>query len=55
MSRQKKIGVPWPELNDGLSYNDVVRPSDAGLITKFPSLLFLLIFEFDLILVQFQV
>nr|XP_027189934.1 RNA pseudouridine synthase 5 isoform X2 [Cicer arietinum] len=31
MSRQKKIGVPWPELNDGLSYNDVVRPSDAGL------------------------
>ncbi|KAK2404156.1 Pseudouridine synthase family protein [Trifolium repens] len=31
MARSKKIGIPWPELNDGLSYDDVVRPSDGGL------------------------
>lgn len=30
MASPKKIGIPWPELNDGLSYDDVVRPSDAG-------------------------
>ncbi|CAJ1976778.1 unnamed protein product [Sphenostylis stenocarpa] len=27
----KKFGIPWPECNDGLSYDDVVRSSDAGL------------------------
>lgn len=26
----KKFGLPWPEFNDGVSYDDVVRPSDAG-------------------------
>lgn len=24
------IGIPWPDLNDGLFYNDVVKPSDSG-------------------------
>lgn len=33
MASRKKIGVPWPEFNDGLSYNDVVRSSDAGLFS----------------------
>ncbi|XP_048494937.1 RNA pseudouridine synthase 5 isoform X3 [Beta vulgaris subsp. vulgaris] len=27
----KTIGIPWPELNDGLTYNDVVSPSHSGL------------------------
>jgi hypothetical protein len=43
MARSKKIGIPWPELNDGLSYDDVVRPSDGGLFPKSPSLLLLLL------------
>ncbi|XP_027367114.1 RNA pseudouridine synthase 5 [Abrus precatorius] len=30
MSSPKKFGFPWPEFNDGLSYHDVVSPSDAG-------------------------
>ncbi|KAK7343841.1 hypothetical protein VNO77_12899 [Canavalia gladiata] len=30
MASPKKFGVPWPEFNDGLSYNDVVPSSDAG-------------------------
>ncbi|PRQ58856.1 putative 23S rRNA pseudouridine(1911/1915/1917) synthase [Rosa chinensis] len=25
------FGLPWPDLNDGLSYNDVVKPSDSEL------------------------
>lgn len=25
------IGIPWPDLNDGLFYNDVVKPSDSGM------------------------
>ncbi|KAF5467147.1 hypothetical protein F2P56_017003 [Juglans regia] len=25
------FGLPWPDLNDGLFYNDVVRPSDSEL------------------------
>ncbi|PON58552.1 RNA-binding S4 domain containing protein [Parasponia andersonii] len=25
------FGIPWPDLNDGLFYNDVVRPSDSDL------------------------
>ncbi|XP_008465671.1 RNA pseudouridine synthase 5 isoform X1 [Cucumis melo] len=24
------IGIPWPDLNDGLFYNDVVKPPDSG-------------------------
>ncbi|XP_038889123.1 RNA pseudouridine synthase 5 isoform X2 [Benincasa hispida] len=24
------IGIPWPDLNDGLFYNDVVKPFDSG-------------------------
>ncbi|XP_023516996.1 uncharacterized protein LOC111780739 [Cucurbita pepo subsp. pepo] len=24
------IGIPWPDLNDGLFYNDVIKPSDSG-------------------------
>ncbi|GMG99383.1 hypothetical protein Nepgr_001223 [Nepenthes gracilis] len=32
------FGIPWPEFNDGLSYNDVVLPSDSGLsLIKFYS------------------
>ncbi|XP_058749759.1 RNA pseudouridine synthase 5-like [Vicia villosa] len=31
MTSPKKFGIPWPEFNDGLSYHDVVRPSDTGL------------------------
>ncbi|KAK4279704.1 hypothetical protein QN277_011440 [Acacia crassicarpa] len=27
----QKFGYPWPEFNDGLYYNDVVRSSDSGL------------------------
>ncbi|KAL5195424.1 RNA pseudouridine synthase 5 [Glycine soja] len=30
MTSRKKFGIPWPECNDGLSYDDVVRASDAG-------------------------
>ncbi|XP_059456863.1 RNA pseudouridine synthase 5 isoform X1 [Corylus avellana] len=30
-SRPRTFGLPWPELNDGLFYNDVVRPSDSEL------------------------
>ncbi|XP_049382533.1 RNA pseudouridine synthase 5 isoform X3 [Solanum stenotomum] len=25
------FGVSWPELNEGLTYHDIVRPTDAGL------------------------
>ncbi|KAG6602325.1 RNA pseudouridine synthase 5, partial [Cucurbita argyrosperma subsp. sororia] len=25
------IGIPWPDLNDGLFYNDVVKPSDSDI------------------------
>lgn len=25
------FGVPWPQRNEGLSYHDIVRPTDAGL------------------------
>jgi hypothetical protein len=42
MGRSKKIGIPWPELNDGLSYDDVVRPSDGGL---FPIIVIVIIEE----------
>ncbi|RDX71296.1 RNA pseudouridine synthase 5, partial [Mucuna pruriens] len=31
MASNKKFGIAWPECNDGLSYHDVVPPSDAGL------------------------
>ncbi|XP_057427117.1 RNA pseudouridine synthase 5 isoform X2 [Lotus japonicus] len=31
MASTKEFGVPWPEFNDGLSYHDVIRPSDDGL------------------------
>ncbi|KAJ8765985.1 hypothetical protein K2173_020501 [Erythroxylum novogranatense] len=27
----RTFGVPWPEFNDGLRYNDVVKPSDSEL------------------------
>ncbi|XP_056697252.1 RNA pseudouridine synthase 5 [Spinacia oleracea] len=27
----KTIGIPWPEFNDGLRYNDVVSPSNSGV------------------------
>lgn len=27
----QRFGLLWPDLNDGLSYNDVVRSSDSGL------------------------
>ncbi|XP_015164106.1 RNA pseudouridine synthase 5 isoform X2 [Solanum tuberosum] len=26
------FGVSWPELNEGLTYHDIVRPTDAGLM-----------------------
>ncbi|CAN4106450.1 unnamed protein product [Withania somnifera] len=25
------FGLPWPQLNDGLTYHDIVGPADAGL------------------------
>nr|GMD32095.1 RNA pseudouridine synthase 5 isoform X2 [Ipomoea batatas] len=28
---RRTFGEPWPEFNDGLTYHDLVRPSDAGL------------------------
>ncbi|BAT94450.1 hypothetical protein LR48_Vigan02g190200 [Vigna angularis] len=31
MACRRKFGIPWPECNDGLSYDDVVRTSDSGL------------------------
>ncbi|KAK7279678.1 hypothetical protein RJT34_24735 [Clitoria ternatea] len=30
MASPKKLGLPWPEFNEGLSYNDVVPPSHHG-------------------------
>ncbi|KAJ0102688.1 hypothetical protein Patl1_06144 [Pistacia atlantica] len=30
-SREKAFGLPWPDLNDGLFYSDVVSPSDSSL------------------------
>lgn len=24
------FGVAWPEVNDGLTYHDIVRPTDSG-------------------------
>ncbi|KAM7277295.1 hypothetical protein ACFE04_019161 [Oxalis oulophora] len=27
------FGLPWPDLNDGIYYNDVVKPSDSELLT----------------------
>uniref|UniRef100_A0A803LZ59 Pseudouridine synthase RsuA/RluA-like domain-containing protein n=1 Tax=Chenopodium quinoa TaxID=63459 RepID=A0A803LZ59_CHEQI len=31
------IGIPWPEFNDGLTYNDVVSPSSSGFLSLPPS------------------
>ncbi|KAL2324787.1 hypothetical protein Fmac_023845 [Flemingia macrophylla] len=31
MASRKNFGIPWPECNDGLFYDDVVSPSDAGV------------------------
>lgn len=33
--RGKAFGLPWPELNDGLFYNDVVSASDSGLFFQY--------------------
>ncbi|KAG2401772.1 RNA pseudouridine synthase [Vigna angularis] len=31
MACRRKFGIPWPECNDGLSYDDVVRTSDSAV------------------------
>lgn len=59
MASTKKFGIPWPECNDGLSYDDVVSPSDSGslLLSTNASILFvislLILFSYEYIATQF--
>jgi len=44
----QRIGLPWPELNDGLAYKDAISSSESGKKFKKVDLLLLFWFFFEM-------